>query len=492
MRKKCRYTSFILPILLLMLWGIPVSGEVFIQCPCLLLDANGKPDPTKFNPAYGTAYNVATQNIECTIPGTATAPPRSIACKALTAGDGHVNMADGNDIFIFGFDDVTVIEGECVNNVCQGFNVGAACQSVSDCTSASEGLGGMPVDQVMNMVNDPMVPGGMRGAESTAPTITVKGGQEFYLSLTNVGMVERPDIFDPHTVHYHGFPDAGSVFDGEPMASIAITMGNTLTYYYNNVDPGSYMWHCHVEAAEHMQMGMLGNLYVRPQQDGTSVGGCTSKLYAYNDGDGSTCYDVAYPMTITAFDPIFHHADNSYQLVNFANMNDTYTLLNGRGYPYTVNPCGRQSAYPVQNFPSCTPAMIAQLTNALPPNPANPPGMLPGVVSQNVSGLITATHGQKILLHFPSLATSEFYTVNLLGLAMKIVGQGARQYIGPTGLTYYYNTSSITIGGGEAYDIMIDTTGATPGTYFLYTTNLNHLSNNDEDFGGMMTEIVIN
>ena len=30
-----------------------------------------------------------------------------------------------------------------------------------------------------------------------------------------------------------------------------------------------------------------------------------------------------------------------------------------------------------------------------------------------------------------------------------------------------------------------------PGTYFLYTTNLNYLSNDDQDFGGMMTEIVI-
>jgi hypothetical protein len=30
-----------------------------------------------------------------------------------------------------------------------------------------------------------------------------------------------------------------------------------------------------------------------------------------------------------------------------------------------------------------------------------------------------------------------------------------------------------------------------PGTYLLYTTNLNYLSNDREDFGGMMTEITI-
>jgi len=52
-------------------------------------------------------------------------------------------------------------------------------------------------------------------------------------------------------------------------------------------------------------------------------------------------------------------------------------------------------------------------------------------------------------------------------------------------------TSSITLGGGQAVDAIIDTTNVAPGTYALYTTNLNFLSNDKEDFGGMMTEIVI-
>ena len=47
-------------------------------------------------------------------------------------------------------------------------------------------------------------------------------------------------------------------------------MGASITYYYNIVEPGTFMYHCHVEATEHMQMGMLGNLYVHPQQDGAS------------------------------------------------------------------------------------------------------------------------------------------------------------------------------------------------------------------------------
>ena len=103
---------------------------------------------------------------------------------------------------------------------------------------------------------------GMLAANFPAPTIEVKEGQKLYLTLTNVGMMARPDLFDPHTVHYHGFPNAAAVFDGLPDASIAINMGSSLTYYYYNVEPGTYMYHCHVEATEHMQMGMLGQLYV--------------------------------------------------------------------------------------------------------------------------------------------------------------------------------------------------------------------------------------
>jgi len=51
---------------------------------------------------------------------------------------------------------------------------------------------------------------GMLAANFPAPTISVKEGQKLYLTLTNVGMTHRPDLFDPHSVHYHGFPNAAA------------------------------------------------------------------------------------------------------------------------------------------------------------------------------------------------------------------------------------------------------------------------------------------
>jgi hypothetical protein len=75
---------------------------------------------------------------------------------------------------------------------------------------------------------------------------------------------------------------------------------------------------------------------------------------------------------------------------------------------------------------------------------------------------------------------------------MRVVGKDAALLRGTGGHNLYYTTNSVTLGGGESADVLLDTTGIPAGTYFLYTTNLNDLSNDKEDFGGMMTEIVIN
>lgn len=344
------------------------------------------------------------------------------ACLHLGAGDGFAIMADETELYTFGFMNLT---------------------------------GVMP-EMAMHH--------GMLAAEIPAPTIEITEGDEFYLSLTNVGMMMRPDLFDPHTVHFHGFPQAASIFDGMPGASISINMGSTLTYYYNIVEPGTYIYHCHVEATEHMQMGMLGNIFVNPAQnnlpDGTDLNGFTHHTgykYIHNDGDGSTYYDVGYPLQFTGFDRFYHEMHLAVQPLPFALMADTYTMINGRGYPDTLLP---------DNDPS---------------RPYQP-----------VSSLITATVGQKILLRLSNVSTTDFFTIRVIGLPMKVVARDARQLRGPTGLDLSYHTSAITLGGGETTDVIIDTDGATAGTYFLYTTNLNFLSNDVEDYGGIMTEIQLN
>jgi FtsP/CotA-like multicopper oxidase with cupredoxin domain len=250
------------------------------------------------------------------------------------------------------------------------------------------------------------------------------------------------------------------------MASISINPQSSLTYFYNLVEPGTFMYHCHVEATEHMQMGMLGNLYVMPKQDGTSkvFQGRTYTKFAYNDGDGSTGYDVDYPIQITGFDPEFHNANNGIQPLPFAAMKDKYMMLNGRGYPDTINP--------------------AVLSNTFTEHPSG------GKASQKLNSIITAQQGQRILLRISSLSTVHLSTLTST-IPIKVVGKDARLLRGTGGQNLYYDTNSVNLGGGQSVDAIIDTQNVAPGTYFLYSRNLRDLVNNQEDFGGMMTEITI-
>ena len=100
-----------------------------------------------------------------------------------------------------------------------------------------------------------------------APLMAIDEDDEFFLTLTNVGMIMRPDLFEQHTVHFHGYPNASSFYDGVPDASVAINIGGSFTYYYLAPDAGTYFWHCHITPPEHLQMGMVGQIYVRPRQN---------------------------------------------------------------------------------------------------------------------------------------------------------------------------------------------------------------------------------
>jgi FtsP/CotA-like multicopper oxidase with cupredoxin domain len=410
---------FIIPLLtaLLLIAGPPPNawGVAYVQCP-EDTTGDGIADADKVKAPNGDIVDA---------PG----PLGSIdiQCKHLTGGDGWITMADGREIYIFSFADVSDEDAADVLDV------------------------------------------GVFRANSPAPTIVTKEGEELYLTMTNVGLFNRPDLFDPHSLHYHGFPNASAIFDGLPESTISINQQASITYYYNNVEPGTYMYHCHVEATEHMQMGMLGNLYVRAAQNGTSYeypggSGRTYTQFVYNDADGSTGYDVEYPLQLGSFDPEFHDASWLVQPLPFAMMWDTYPMINGRGYPDTIEP------------------------GSLPAPEENG-----GIASQVESSLVTATAGEKVLLRLSNLNITAVHTLSSPGIPMQVVGIDAKQLKAADGSHLYYTTNSVTLGGGQSYDVILHTTEAMSGhTYFLYSTQLNELANDAENFGGAMTEIHIN
>jgi FtsP/CotA-like multicopper oxidase with cupredoxin domain len=349
---------------------------------------------------------------------------------------------------------------------------------------------------------------------------------EFFLTLTNVGMVMRPDLFEQHTVHFHGYPNASSVYDGVPDASVAINIGGSFTYYYLAPDAGTYFWHCHITPPEHLQMGMVGQLYVRPRQnrasgalyaslqqqqkdlrtacsrfgDGqiaatastttpvnpdilcsnplpainTGAASATGVKYVYNDGDGMSAYEVEVPLQIHGFDPNFHFVGMTFNPEAFAQMKDKYFLLNGRSYPDTVTtgPLEAESADGTKHF------------------------------SQPMPAIVNVTAGQRALLRISDLDVSEYQTLASLGIPMHVVGFNAKLLRDQAGNNMDYYTNSITLGGGESLDVILDSclvrtaagciTPVPVGIYYLYTPNLDHLSNDAENFGGLMTEVHVN
>jgi FtsP/CotA-like multicopper oxidase with cupredoxin domain len=517
---------------LLAVAAMTATGQSFrVQCPTGTIThpatlTNVNAEPTYTGPTTQTlgtsGYFAPTANVN-----------GAIKCQQISGGDGYATMGDGTQTYMFSFGPLSgladIANGQpgtefpsVFNTLYLGatplrpgdpattgstFNFNGAIGLAPDLDRTADGLCAAPcIDGHV----DPrqMMDVGVMNGNIPAPLMAIDEDDEFFLTLSNVGMIMRPDLFEQHTVHFHGYPNASSFYDGVPDASVAINIGGSFTYYYLAPDAGTYFWHCHITPPEHLQMGMVGQIYVRPRQDRVAEGSslhaalvaqqgdlrtacnpsadilCTNPVpatdngatavktivnggtggYAYNDGDGSTYYDVEYPLQIHGFDPNFHFVGMTFNPEGFADMKDKYFLLNGRSYPDTVTtgPMQTVSADGVDHF------------------------------SQPLPSIINIASGQKALLRISDLDVTEYQTLASLGIRMHVIGYNAKLLRDQAGNNLDYYTNSITLAGGESLDVILDSTGVPKGTYYLYTPNLDHLSNDAENFGGLMTEVRVN
>ncbi len=463
-----------------------------------------------------------------------------IKCQQISGGDGFATMGDGTQTYLFGFGPLSGLADIYAGN--PGTQVATKFMTESPASSgAPSSLIGMPdstftFNGAIGLVPDPestpvnlltghvdpraIMDVGVMNASQPAPLMAIDEDDEFFLTLTNVGQIMRPDLFEQHTVHFHGYPNASSFYDGVPDASIAINVGGSFSYYYLAPDAGTYFWHCHISPPEHLQMGMVGQIYVRPRQNRVTgnlysallayesnpttppsttadfervrkrcgndilcstplppaniVTRASTGLYAYNDGDGSTHYDVEYPIQVMGFDPNFHFVGMTFNPESFTDMKDKYHLLNGRSYPDTVGGASTTTT----NSPGPMQTMSTDGTMH---------------ASQPLPTVINIPAGGKALLRISNLSVTEYSTLASLGVPMRVIGINARLLRDLSGNDMTYLTNSITMAGGESMDVLLDaSTGYTAGQkFFLYSPNLDHLSNDAENFGGMMTEVNI-
>lgn len=290
-----------------------------------------------------------------------------------------------------------------------------------------------------------------------APLLALPMGKGVAINLANTGFLWRPDLADSHTVHWHGFRNNIAVFDGVPEMAISASPGKSVPYFYMTRDPGTYMYHCHFEDVEHVQMGMQGSVFI----EGPVSGGVH---YAYAAADGSgrpgTHFDRQFSLMLDEIWSTGHNNDLRIQASVWNDYAPDYFTMNGRCYPDTVLP-----------------------TND------------PSLPNQPISSLIQANGGDRVLLRVASLGYL-VHSLRLDGIALTLVA------IDAAALTLQRPVASITVGPGDARDVIFqapafdanqptdeDGRGAY-NRYFLRNAEQEKLYNPGlPGMGGMATEV---
>jgi FtsP/CotA-like multicopper oxidase with cupredoxin domain len=365
-------------------------------------------------------------------------------------------------------------------------------------------------------------------AQHNAPLFWVKqvdptNAKEFFVDLTNLGLAQRPDLFDAHTLHWHGFRNVIPFFDGEPTGSVSVPAGTVFRYAYRAHEPGTYMYHCHVEDVEHVQMGMTGLVFVRPLQDKYGVSsnplfpparnfdpvanaGSSVQGYMYNDGDGSTAFDREYSMFLSEVWAEAHWADAHIQLPEWSNYHPDFSLLNGRVYPDTIAPAAPTPAFlPDGVTPFTTAGWAAARTDYPMATDASgdlvPDAGRPDLKYQPMSSLVRCKPTERVAMRFANLGFRES-AMTLSGISMNVVGKDATPMRGRDGTDTSYMTNTLSMGAGESFDVIFVAPGFQAGavthadafgtynTYMLYDRNYKRSNNLAAGgFGGQATEV---
>ena len=305
-------------------------------------------------------------------------------------------------------------------------------------------------------------------------------GNDVQVTVTNLGMQVRPDLTDGHTLHWHGFRNAIPFYDGVPEMSVSIPIGRDLTYFYQPKDPGTYMYHCHFEDVEHVQMGMTGPLFVRPRQNGTVLGGFNK--FAYNDGDGSTGYDREFALLLTEMYLESHWQDAHIQQPLWDQYHADAWLMNGRCYPDTL--------LPSTGFYGPTESRPTGISVGDPKPWANPRvDPMPRLSHQPLSSLIECNAGDRVLLRMANLGY-QLHAMTVPGLVLDVIGKDAT-LLANGAVKTSMQTETISIGPGESFDCLFTAPAVTATTtYVLYNRASATSQNRDQQgIGGMRTEI---
>jgi manganese oxidase len=178
-----------------------------------------------------------------------------------------------------------------------------------------------------------------------SPTIRVEQGDKVNITLENTHYL-------PHTIHLHGVDHPWLNSKGEDndgMEEHPVFPGKIHTYEIQPRHAGTMLYHCHVQTAQHMMMGLMGLFVVeenRPnnwvQTFNVGAGQVRHPSVAVKEGFNQE-YDLVFQSIDKRLASIIQSANDPRVIANTMgrqyNMTESfenYFLLNGRSYPYTL------------------------------------------------------------------------------------------------------------------------------------------------------------
>jgi FtsP/CotA-like multicopper oxidase with cupredoxin domain len=275
-----------------------------------------------------------------------------------------------------------------------------------------------------------------QSASVPGPTIVVDEGDTVNITLINDKDPTKTQVNagDGHTVHLHGL-DLPSQMDGDPMTAAgmhSVMPGTRFTYHFVANQPGTYWYHCHEAAAEHMQMGMYGALVVQPKGD---------PHRAYAD---TPEFDKSYTFLLSDVDTSLHaldfdslHKANTPE-PNWSQYRPDYFLINGKAWPDTM---------------------------------------------RDPTTWVTATVGQTVLIRLIN-GGNVAHAIHTHGYHFQVIATDGRKLSDP------YEKDTLSIAPGERYDIILKLDMV--GRYMIHDHFEQYTTNNGESMGGMVTMINVN
>jgi hypothetical protein len=316
---------------------------------------------------------------------------------------------------------------------------------------------------------------------ATIPSPIVWGeiNDTVYVTLINLGM-PTSGIMDTHTVHMHGAHVATQV-DGFPETSFAVPMWMDFekappvaTYIFDMEHPGTYMYHCHIEASEHIQMGMYGALVVYPSIESLALAGikkscngnweyngkpqthisktATNRNFAYNDIHSYS--DKEYIMLLSDIDTRWHDSVETGGSFNPVDYRPDFWLVNGRAFPDTLLP------HPLTEA-TCSNKDISQL---------------------NYESYVHVKTGEMFLLRMINIGY-QVVPWHIHGWHFSVIGKDAdpspflkiSEKLGLKGHEGLQRGFTSTIGSGETFDLLLEAEDKSPQYRNYIVNGQNHI-----------------